>query len=133
MLRHLHPLVNVIVVVGKSDLLTSKEREAFRGRVLSGLTTAGVSCYEFPRDAEDGSGADAPTHPPFFVSSSVDGAARKYPWGSHDPRNPAHSDFMTVRRLLVATHMNSLVRATHFVKYVRLFSFSIYCSGNMVS
>eukprot|EP00038_Savillea_parva_P014991 m.218407 g.218407 ORF g.218407 m.218407 type:complete len:399 (+) comp29640_c0_seq1:263-1459(+) len=115
-IRAVQPLVNVIPVIGKSDLLTAKEKDVFRARVKADLDKAGISTYTFADD--EGDGNEWRHSMPFCVSAGASiqssfGGTRDYPWGAHNPADPKQSDASTVRRLLVRTYLHNLVADTH--------------------
>eukprot|EP00035_Acanthoeca_spectabilis_P033052 m.21751 g.21751 ORF g.21751 m.21751 type:complete len:399 (-) comp5727_c0_seq1:1043-2239(-) len=118
-LRELQPFAKVVPLIGKGDLLTTAEQKAFRARVAAELREAGIRFYEFPCAEDDEAGNPAP---PFCVSAGSGSAApfggtREYPWGVHDPADPTQSDAAAVRRLLIGTHLTSLIHGTHTQVY----------------
>lgn len=87
--------------------------------LTNGYLQAGIRFYEFPCAEDDEAGNPAP---PFCVSAGSGSAApfggtREYPWGVHDPADPTQSDAAAVRRLLIGTHLTSLIHGTHTQVY----------------
>merc|ERR1719228_2051047 len=124
-MRRLHDKVNIIPVIGKSDACTKEELTPFKKKILDQLDENDISVYEFPKDE---------TNPednlvPFAVVGSnvvvqdengkrVRG--RKYPWGTVNIEDKNHCDFLSLRSLVLAHHMQDLKDVTsqvHYEKY----------------
>jgi len=124
-MRRLHDKVNIIPVIGKSDACTKEEITLFKKKILDQLDENDISVYEFPKDE---------TNPednlvPFAVVGSntvvqdengkrVRG--RKYPWGTVNIEDKNHCDFLALRSLVLAHHMQDLKDVTsqvHYEKY----------------
>jgi len=124
-MRRLHDKVNIIPVIGKSDACTKEELTVFKKKILKQLEENNISVYEFPKDE---------TNPednlvPFAVVGSnvvvqdengkrVRG--RKYPWGTVNIEDKNHCDFLALRSLVLAHHMQDLKDVTsqvHYEKY----------------
>jgi len=124
-MRRLHDKVNIIPVIGKSDACTKEELSSFKKKILKQLEENSICVYEFPTDEafpED-------NLVPFAVVGSnvvvqddngkrVRG--RKYPWGTVNIEDKNHCDFLALRSLVLAHHMQDLKDVTsqiHYEKY----------------
>jgi len=124
-MRRLHDKVNIIPVIGKSDACTKEELVLFKQKILQQLAECDISVYQFPSD--DTKPEDNLV--PFAVVGSnvvvqdengkrVRG--RKYPWGTVNIEDPNHCDFLSLRSLVLAHHMQDLKDVTsqvHYEKY----------------
>lgn len=131
LMRRLSPRVNVIPVIGKADALTPSELKAFKKRIMEDIEHYDIPVYNFPYDVEEDDeetivdNSELRALMPFAIIGSeeeieVGGQlvrARIYPWGVAEVDNPKHSDFSTVRRALLNTHLTDLKSLTHDVLY----------------
>ena len=96
--------VNIIPVIGKSDSCTREELTTFRERLRAQLKDHQINIFNLDADQ---------TIPFGVVGSNVtleDGEGRKvrgrkYPWGTVDIEDPEHSDFLSLRRMVLSQHM----------------------------
>ena len=96
--------VNIIPVIGKSDSCTREELTTFRERLRTQLKDNQINIFNLDADQ---------TIPFGVVGSNVtleDGEGRKvrgrkYPWGTVDIEDPEHSDFLSLRRMVLSQHM----------------------------
>uniref|UniRef100_A0A8C9QUJ3 Septin n=1 Tax=Scleropages formosus TaxID=113540 RepID=A0A8C9QUJ3_SCLFO len=102
----------------------------------------GIKIYHFP-DCDSDSDEDFRQHDqelrdsiPFAVigsNSVVEAKGRRvrgrlYPWGIVEVENPAHSDFLMLRNMLVRTHMQDLKDVTREIHYE---NYRVQCIQNM--
>uniref|UniRef100_A0A8C5H036 Septin-5-like n=1 Tax=Gouania willdenowi TaxID=441366 RepID=A0A8C5H036_GOUWI len=130
-MRALHEKVNIIPVLAKADSLT--RAEIFKKKRKE-IKQFGINIYEFPEcDSDDDDEFRMQEQIlkdsiPFAVIGSniqVESKGHKfrgriYPWGVVEVENPAHSDFLLLRNMLVRTHMQDLkdiTRETHYENY----------------
>jgi len=124
-MRRLHDKVNIIPVIGKSDACTKEELLLFKQKILKQLDECDICVYQFPSDE---------TNPednlvPFAVvgsnvvvqdESGKRVRGRKYPWGTVNIEDKNHCDFLSLRSLVLAHHMQDLKDVTsqvHYEKY----------------
>ncbi|KAJ2517900.1 Cell division control protein 3 [Coemansia sp. RSA 1939] len=121
-MKQLHTRVNLIPVIAKSDTLTPREVEQFKARVLADINYHGIHIfkpvsdqYDDPETIADNKAIAAKI--PFAVVGSEklvqrpDGArvrGRQYPWGTIEVENETHNDFVSLRQMLLRTHMEEL-------------------------
>lgn len=131
LMRRLSPRVNVIPVIGKADSLTPSELKAFKKRIMEDIDHYDIPVYNFPYDVEEDDedtiqdNSELRALMPFAIIGSeeeveIDGEpvrARIYPWGIAEVDNPKHSDFPSLRRALLNTHLADLKALTHDVLY----------------
>lgn len=105
LMRRLHRKVNLVVVVGKADALTTGEIRQLKRNILSDLEQHGIQCYQFPDcdsdEDEDFKQQDQALKAsiPFAVVGSnmvIEVAGKKvrgrqYPWGVVDGEYSVHS------------------------------------------
>ena len=114
--------VNIIPVIGKSDSCTREELTTFRERLRTQLKDHQINIFNLDADQ---------TIPFGVVGSNVtleDGEGRKvrgrkYPWGTVDIEDPEHSDFLSLRRMVLSQHMlvniiSGLTPVTYFSLFV---------------
>eukprot|EP00090_Calanus_glacialis_P024427 TRINITY_DN37948_c0_g1_i9.p1 TRINITY_DN37948_c0_g1~~TRINITY_DN37948_c0_g1_i9.p1 ORF type:complete len:683 (-),score=230.28 TRINITY_DN37948_c0_g1_i9:149-2197(-) len=142
-MRRLHDKVNIIPVIGKSDACTKEELALFKKKILKQLEESNISVYEFPSDE---------TNPednlvPFAVvgsnvvvqdESGKRVRGRKYPWGTVNIEDKNHCDFLALRSLVLAHHMQDLKDVTgqvHYEKYrcTKLTELAISNEGAMLN
>ncbi|XP_063752028.1 septin-5-like isoform X2 [Eleginops maclovinus] len=133
-MKALHHKVNVVPVVAKADSLTEAEVERKKMKIKEQIEQFGINIYRLP-ECDSDEDEDLKKHDqllkgsiPFAVIGSnvqveSDGhkfRGRVYPWGVVEVENPAHSDFMLLRNMLVKTHMQDLkdqTGETHYENY----------------
>ncbi|GFY78047.1 septin-11 [Trichonephila inaurata madagascariensis] len=119
--------VNVLPLIAKADTLTKTELQNFKSNIRNELQREKVEIYNFLSDD------DATTEYeyqitdiiPFAVVGStefvtIDGKltrGRSYPWGIICINNENHSDFVTLREMLIEMHLEDLKRCTHEKHY----------------
>uniref|UniRef100_A0A8C5N928 Septin-5-like n=1 Tax=Gouania willdenowi TaxID=441366 RepID=A0A8C5N928_GOUWI len=133
-MRALHEKVNIIPVLAKADSLTRAEIFKKKRKIKEEIKQFGINIYEFPEcDSDDDDEFRMQEQIlkdsiPFAVIGSniqVESKGHKfrgriYPWGVVEVENPAHSDFLLLRNMLVRTHMQDLkdiTRETHYENY----------------
>jgi septin 2 len=126
----LHKKVNIIPLIAKADMLTQKEKEEMKKRILNDIKSNEISVYSMPDNdpEEDADFAEQiqalKAAMPFAVSASLEThevrgkqvLGRAYPWGIFETENQDHCDFTKLRSLLV-THMQDLREVTQEVHY----------------
>jgi len=131
LMRRLSPRVNVIPVIGKADSLTPLELKSFKKRIMEDIDHYDIPVYNFPYDVEEDDeetiidNSELRALMPFAIIGSeeeieLNGAlirARIYPWGIAEVDNTKHSDFSTLRRALLNTHLTDLKSLTDDVLY----------------
>jgi len=131
LMRRLSPRVNVIPVIGKADSLTPLELKSFKKRIMEDIDHYDIPVYNFPYDVEEDDeetiidNSELRALMPFAIIGSeeeieLNGSlirARIYPWGVAEVDNPKHSDFSTLRRALLNTHLTDLKSLTDDVLY----------------
>jgi cell division control protein 11 len=131
LMRRLSPRVNVIPVIGKSDTLTPPELKAFKKRIMEDIEHYGIPVYNFPYDPEEDDEETISDNRklrallPFAIVGAeeeimINGEAvrgRRYPWGIVEVDNPDHSDFDSLRRALLGSHLTDLKEITHDFLY----------------
>ncbi|XP_029923927.1 septin 4a isoform X2 [Myripristis murdjan] len=133
-MKALHEKVNIIPVLAKADSLTPAEVCRKKMKIKEEIKQFGISIYQFPDCDSDEDEAFKKQDQilkdsiPFAVIGSnlqVESKGRKfrgrlYPWGMVEVENPAHSDFLLLRNMLMRTHMQDLkdvTRETHYENY----------------
>ncbi|KAJ2457133.1 Cell division control protein 3 [Coemansia sp. RSA 2424] len=125
-MKHLHTRVNLIPVIARSDTLAGREVETFKARIMADINYHGIQIFkpisdqfDDPETVADNKAIAAKV--PFAVVGSeqlverADGTkvrGRKYPWGTIEVENEAHNDFVSLRQMLLRTHMEELRDAT---------------------
>ncbi|XP_037026693.1 septin-2 isoform X2 [Bradysia coprophila] len=131
LIRRLHKKVNIVLVIGKADALTTTEIRKLKESILQDLENQNIQLYQFPEcdsdEDEDFKQQDRELKAsiPFAVVGSntiIEVAGKKvrgrqYPWGVVDVENPNHSDFIKLRTMLISTHMQDLKDTTQDVHY----------------
>eukprot|EP00055_Hartaetosiga_balthica_P001900 m.2214 g.2214 ORF g.2214 m.2214 type:complete len:408 (-) comp1736_c0_seq2:83-1306(-) len=112
-LKELSRRVNVVPVIAKADTITPEEMEKFKHLLQTEFENnlldqslfqpEGITNYPF---AVIGS-----QHKVKFSGNTI--RARQYPWGLVEVENENHSDFLSLRNLLLRTHLDELRRTTH--------------------
>ncbi|XP_038563460.1 septin-5-like [Micropterus salmoides] len=133
-MKALHEKVNIIPVLAKADSMTQAEVWRKKMKIREEIKQFGINIYQFPEcdsdEDEDFKKQDQILKDsiPFAVIGSnvqVENNGRKfrgrvYPWGVVEVEDPAHSDFLILRNMLVRTHMQDLkdvTRETHYENY----------------
>uniref|UniRef100_A0A4W6F981 Septin 4a n=1 Tax=Lates calcarifer TaxID=8187 RepID=A0A4W6F981_LATCA len=133
-MKALHEKVNIVPILAKADSLTQAEVFRKKMKIREDIKHFGINVYQFPEcdsdEDEDFKKQDQILKDsiPFAVIGSnvqVESKGRKfrgriYPWGVVEVENPAHSDFLLLRNMLVRTHMQDLkdvTRETHYENY----------------
>uniref|UniRef100_A0A3B4V5B8 Septin n=1 Tax=Seriola dumerili TaxID=41447 RepID=A0A3B4V5B8_SERDU len=133
-MRALHEKVNIVPILAKADSLTEAEVCRKKMKIREDIRQFGINIYQFPEcdsdEDEDFQRQDQLLKDsiPFAVIGSnvqMESKGRKfrgrvYPWGVVEVENPAHSDFLLLRNMLVRTHMQDLkdvTRETHYENY----------------
>nr|XP_023824718.1 septin-5-like isoform X1 [Salvelinus alpinus] len=133
-MRALHEKVNIVPVLAKADSLTPTEVRRKKMKIREEMEKFGINIYQFP-DCDFDEDEEFKQQEqllkdsiPFAVIGSniqVESKGRKfrgrlYPWGVVEVEDPAHSDFLLLRNMLVKTHMQDLkdvTRETHYENY----------------
>ncbi|CAH8825339.1 unnamed protein product [Trichobilharzia szidati] len=140
-LKQLHNRVNVVLIIGKADSLTSDECAQFKQTILRELESHNIKLYDFPEsviksdDVNDSRLINeihqARARQPFAVVTSnrlvslPDGRkvyGRAYPWGIVECENLVHNDFSALKNLLMSVHMQDLINVTHQTHYTNYFA-----------
>ncbi|CAJ1063760.1 septin-5-like [Xyrichtys novacula] len=133
-MKALHEKVNIIPILAKADSLTQEEVFKKKMQIREEIRQFGINIYQFPEcdsdEDEDFKNQDQILKDsiPFAVIGSnvqVESKGRKfrgriYPWGVVEVEDPANSDFLLLRNMLVRTHMQDLkdvTRETHYENY----------------
>ncbi|KAF5281050.1 hypothetical protein FQR65_LT14884 [Abscondita terminalis] len=129
-MKQLHNKVNIVPVIAKADVLTKKEVQRLKQRVLEEIAGHGIKIYPLPEcDSDEDEEYKEQVRQlkqaiPFAVCGSnttleVRGRkvrGRLYPWGVVEVENPEHCDFVKLRTMLI-THMQDLQEVTQEVHY----------------
>ncbi|XP_023685086.2 septin-5-like [Paramormyrops kingsleyae] len=133
-MKALHEKVNIVPVLAKADSLTPYEMRKKKIKIREEMEQHGIKIFQFP-DCDSDSDEDFRQHDqelkgrvPFAIIGSnmvVESMGRQvrgrlYPWGTVEVEDPAHSDFLMLRDVLVCTHMQDLkdiTRETHYENY----------------
>ncbi|KAF6715767.1 Septin-4 [Oryzias melastigma] len=141
-MRALHEKVNIIPLLAKADSLTHTELRRKKMKIREEIKEFGINIYQFP-ECDSDEDEDLKTQEqilqdsiPFAVIGSniqVESKGRKfrgrsYPWGVVEVENPAHSDFLLLRNMLVRTHMQDLKDVTREMHYE---NYRAQCIQNM--
>uniref|UniRef100_A0A8B9H7I5 Septin 4a n=1 Tax=Astyanax mexicanus TaxID=7994 RepID=A0A8B9H7I5_ASTMX len=133
-MKALHEKVNIVPVLAKADCLTPAELSLKKIKIREEIERFGIHIYQFPDcDSDEDEefklqDQELKESIPFAVVGSnilVESKGRRfrgrtYPWGVVEVENPAHSDFLKLRNMLVRTHMQDLkdvTRETHYENY----------------
>ncbi|XP_050949004.1 septin 4a [Labeo rohita] len=133
-MKMLHEKVNIVPVLAKADSLTPLEVRKMKMKIREEIERFDINIYQFPECDSDEDEEFKLQHQelkdsiPFAVIGSnvqVESQGRRfrgrqYPWGVVEVENPAHSDFLKLRNMLVRTHMQDLkdvTRETHYENY----------------
>uniref|UniRef100_A0A182Y6N6 Septin n=1 Tax=Anopheles stephensi TaxID=30069 RepID=A0A182Y6N6_ANOST len=129
-MKKLHCKVNIVPVIAKADVLTKKEIQRLKCRIMQEIEDNGIKIYPLP-DCDSDEDEDYKEQVrqlkeavPFAVCGSttlleVKGRkvrGRLYPWGVVEVENPDHCDFIKLRTMLI-THMQDLQEVTQEVHY----------------
>jgi len=124
-MRRLHDKVNIIPVIGKSDACTKEELVIFKQKILSQLAEYNISVYQFPNDESNPENNLVPfavvgSNVVVHDESGKRFRGRAYPWGTVNIEDKNHCDFLSLRSLVLAHHMQDLKDVTsqvHYEKY----------------
>lgn len=114
-MKELHNKVNIVPVIAKADVLTKKEMQRLKKRVMEEIEASGIKIYPMSDcDSDDGEDYKEQVRQlkeavPFAVCGAntlleVKGKkvrGRLYPWGVVEVENPDHCDFIKLRTMLV--------------------------------
>uniref|UniRef100_A0A6G3MDY6 Septin-6 (Trinotate prediction) n=1 Tax=Henneguya salminicola TaxID=69463 RepID=A0A6G3MDY6_HENSL len=110
-MKELQSKVNLIPIIGKSDILTSEELKEFKARINVDLRDNGIKIYQFPTDDSTiaSKNTDMNNRIPFAVVSSTQEEminnqlcrVRKYPWGTVVIDDENHCEFSLLRDMLL--------------------------------
>ncbi|XP_062261647.1 septin 4a isoform X2 [Platichthys flesus] len=133
-MKAIHEKVNIVPILAKADSLTQAEICRKKRKIQEEMKQFGINIYQFP-ECDSDEDEDFKTHDqllkdsiPFAViggNVQVESKGRRfrgrlYPWGVVEVENPAHSDFLLLRNMLVRTHMQDLkdvTRESHYENY----------------
>lgn len=129
-MKKLHTKVNIVPVIAKADVLTKKEVQRLKTRIMQEIEANGIKIYTLPEcDSDEDEDYKEQVRQlkeavPFAVCGStsvleVKGRklrGRLYPWGVVEVENPEHCDFIKLRTMLI-THMQDLQEVTQEVHY----------------
>jgi len=109
-LKQVQEEVCIVPIIAKADTLTEDEVAAYRAEVVQAFAREGIVPYNFDTPQQRGK-RPVPYHrgrragEPLAIVSR-DGV---YPWGKVRSIDPAHSDLMLVRDLLLSGHTETFV------------------------
>lgn len=132
-MKQLHNKVNIVPVIAKADVLTKKEMQKLKKKVLDEIAENGIRIFSLPEcdSDEDEEYKEQVRQLKQAVPFAVCGAntllevrgrkvrGRLYPWGVVEVENPEHCDFIKLRTMLI-THMQDLQDITqreHYENY----------------
>ncbi|XP_074029622.1 septin 1 [Leptinotarsa decemlineata] len=129
-MKKLHNKVNIVPVIAKADVLTKKEMQKLKKKILDEIAENGIRIYSLPEcdSDEDEEYKEQVRQLKQAVPFAVCGAntelevrgrkvkGRLYPWGVVEVENPEHCDFIKLRTMLI-THMQDLQEITQQVHY----------------
>ncbi|CAH0548631.1 unnamed protein product [Brassicogethes aeneus] len=129
-MKQLHNKVNIVPVIAKADVLTKKEMQKLKKKVMDEIKEHGIRIYSLPEcdSDEDEEYKEQVRQLKQAVPFAVCGAntllevrgrkvrGRLYPWGVVEVENPEHCDFIKLRTMLI-THMQDLQEITQQVHY----------------
>ncbi|XP_068456476.1 septin-5-like isoform X1 [Clinocottus analis] len=141
-MKALHNRVNIVPVVAKADSMTQAEVHKKKLKINEEIEQFGINIYQFPAcdsdEDEEFKKQDQALKKstPFAVIGSniqVENEGRKfrgrvYPWGVVEVEDPAYSDFLLLRNMLVRTHMQDLKDVTGDTLYE---NYRAQCIKNM--
>jgi len=125
-MRRIHDKVNIIPVIGKADSCTRKEINLFKNKILLQMEKHDIHIYDFPAAELESHQQWMRDRLPFAVVGSnavvMDERGnkcrgREYPWGNVNIENKDHCDFLALRNLVLASHMQDLRETTHCRHY----------------
>jgi len=125
-MKRIHDKVNIIPVIGKADSCTQREISLFKNKILLQLEKHEIHIYDFPASELEPEHHWMRARLPFAVVGSntivtdEDGnlcRGREYPWGNVNIEDKAHCDFLALRNLVLAHHMQDLKETTHSTHY----------------
>ncbi|KAI8615457.1 Septin-domain-containing protein [Chytriomyces sp. MP71] len=132
-MKELGSKVNLIPVIAKSDVLTETEVAAFKERILDDIRAHNINIYTPAVHENDDPETvheikDIISRIPFAIVGSMQSfehpagsgnhiRGRRYPWGIIEVDNEGHCDFVTLRHMLIRTHMEELKEHTNEMLY----------------
>lgn len=125
-MRRIHDKVNIIPVIGKADSCTRREINLFKNKILLQLEKHEIHIYDFPASELEPEHHWMRGRLPFAVVGSntivTDDEGnmcrgREYPWGNVNIEDKDHCDFLALRNLVLAHHMQDLKETTHSNHY----------------
>jgi len=125
-MRRIHDKVNIIPVIGKADSCTQREISLFKKKILLQLEKYEIQIYDFPASELEPEHHWMRGRLPFAVVGSntivTDDEGnmcrgREYPWGNVNIEDKDHCDFLPLRNLVLAHHMQDLKETTHNAHY----------------
>uniref|UniRef100_A0A673XF69 Septin 4a n=1 Tax=Salmo trutta TaxID=8032 RepID=A0A673XF69_SALTR len=114
-MRALHEKVNIVPVLAKADSLTPTEVRRKKMKIREEMEKFGINIYQFPDCDFDEDEEFKQQEQLLKVTSDLGRAIR-----ASVLEDPAHSDFLLLRNMLVKTHMQDLkdvTRETHYENY----------------
>lgn len=141
-LKELSTRCNVIPIIGKSDTLTLEERQSLKQKISKQLRNFDIKVYPSAY-CQDGEFSDRySTAIPFCVvganaittnSDGADTRLRRYQWGDVEIENQEHSDFVSLREMLMVNNLVDLMTTTHIIHYAGHRQRKIRVKGRPVS
>jgi len=125
-MRRIHHKVNIIPVIGKADSCTRREINLFKNKILLQMEKHDIHIYDFPAAELEPHQQWMRDRLPFAVVGSntvvMDEMGnkcrgREYPWGNVNIEDKEHCDFLALRNLVLASHMQDLRETTHSTHY----------------
>eukprot|EP00093_Oithona_nana_P003450 03450.XXX_33096_42054_1 [CDS] Oithona nana genome sequencing. len=113
-MKRIHDKVNIVPVIGKADTLTPEELSVFKKQIMKQIDDSQIHLYQFPQECEINAKL------PFAVVGSncvldINGEkirGRRYPWGVVNIESLEHCDFLSLRDMLIRTHLQDLKEKT---------------------
>ena len=128
-LKQLSSKVNIIPIIAKADCLNKDEKEKLKKNILNQLNLEQISIYTLPDTEEDDPVylrqiSEIKDSIPFAIASSTDKVevngkmtlGRNYAFGTVDIMDPAHSDFLKLRSMLIS-NLQDLKEVTNELLY----------------
>jgi len=123
-LKKIHQKVNVIPVIAKADSVTKEELVHLKKKILETLEDNDIKIYQ-PKVEDIEEDKKMVSGIPYAIVASNEISAigdefirvRSYPWGNVEIDNPDHSDFSSLRELLIRSSTEDLIEQTHKIHY----------------
>jgi len=129
-MRTLGRSTNIIPIIGRADSLSEHEIKSFKKSLYDQIASNNLQIYNFPIFSDDEAEFQEKNNVledmlPFAIVGSeemheLNGKkvrGRRYPWGLVEVENPEHCDFLTVKDVILNTHMEPLKEDTHSIHY----------------